>query len=266
MKNQVYFFLIALELVSITASCNNSTHPTQKTDRILPSVKNTVSEKIVFSGTIVPIQQVVTSPTDGIIESIDINDGAFIHPRKVLFHFDNYEQFQALKKEKELLKSSFLQAFTAIPVSLSSVKMKWELFTNAIVMDAPLPAFPAIEFKEEHDWLTQTGTYAQLKKVVILEKDYRTSFVVSKHSGIIQLLNIHKGSRIKKGQILAKIHPIHQGDLTTKHELNILDTLLIGTYQAVVIEKKEHYSYRVQLPFTPLTSTMVQCELLNPTR
>lgn len=253
-RNFVFFSMIT----SCFSACESPSTPKLHSDRRIQTPQSTPTTTDQYAGILRPLTHEIHCKTDGKIEAIHFSKGATISRNKVIVTMDNYADFQQLKQAKETIVATLSIALQQLPPHLQTVSSKWEKFKSSIAIDQPLPLIPTIAFREERDWLAQTGILNQLKAIVAAEKNYSKSFIQCPTTGKIEAQHLKIGQILKRGQKIATITEINRGQLETSLNLNVNDTLYFGGKMGIVRKKTGSNTFTIQLAGAPIEESNIQ--------
>lgn len=126
----------------------------------------------------------------------------------LLVQFDNYDAFVELSGEKEALKEDLTNHLNNhLPQSLEPVEKKWRDFAGKLTPDKMMPAFPALEYKEEAGFIEEAmirEKYDEIQKKEVAVQNY---FQLSPEDGFITKTFAHTDEYVKKNKPLISYHP-----------------------------------------------------------
>jgi hypothetical protein len=133
---------------------------------------------------------------------------------EALFSYDNYEAFNTLHEKKKSLKAEMDALIESANGDLNYVKPKWKQFNNSLRTDTLLPKFPKIEYKEEGLHFGNDAFTRKYNEIAELENKMKSDFVTSPDDYALIKWKVKKGTRVRKGQIVAVCTP-HDSLLVT---------------------------------------------------
>lgn len=197
-------FLILLLLLS--CGDNNKTGNTavreDNSKHKLPETTDSVKlEEEVYEHRSEFIYDTIRAKTAGVIDWTRPNKKA--KKGQPLFSFDNYEAFNALQEKKTAFKTTIDSLITSAKGDLNYVKPKWQKFERSLRADTLLPRFPKIQYREEGEHFGNETIVNAYNEIAGLERKMSADFVKAKGDYSEISWKIKKGTRVKKGQIIA---------------------------------------------------------------
>lgn len=198
-------FLVFLPILFVlSCSGESDKNPNDSSSKTL-TISGKQQRDTVFLNFIIPEKTILAKRTgklERLVESPEFKKN------NLLVQFDNYDAFVELSGEKEALKEDLTnQLNNHLPESLKPVEKKWRDFAGKLTPDKIMPAFPALEYKEEAGFIEEAMIREKYAEIQRKEAAVQNYFQLSPEDGFIIKTYAHTDDYVKKNKPLISYHP-----------------------------------------------------------
>lgn len=145
-------------------------------------------------------------------------NGQFVQKGELLAQINNRIPFQQLLQTKQQLKDQLKQLMKSPAISRDFPLEEWRSFESAISPVQLLPAFPAVDSKEEQTLIQEFSILNYFQAAQQLESGMKDYFLLAPQTGFLSHVQAKAGSMISKNTVIARIYD--QKDTLIRCEVN----------------------------------------------
>ena len=202
---KVFQFLVFLPILFVLSCSDESDKNLNNSSGQLLTLSGKQQRDTVFLNFMIPEKTIFAKRT-GKLERLVENPE--FKKNNLLVKFDNYVAFVELSGEKEALKEDLTnQLNNNLPQSLKPVEKKWRDFAAKLTPDKIMPAFPALEYKEEAGFIEEAMIRKKYDEIQKKEAAVQNYFQLGPEDGFILKTYAHTDDYVKKNKPLISYHP-----------------------------------------------------------